>query len=281
MVDNVAITAGTGTTVAADDIGGVFYQRVKIALGADGVANDASAGAGAVGTGTQRVTLASDDPGVSHLSRLTSSATNVAAGSALATTSFIVGSRYNSTPPTFTDGQEGALQITAAGALITSDPGVNTSLAIIDDWDESDRAKVNPIVGQAGIAAGAGAVGATVPRVTLASDDPGVTKLNTIAKAVEGDYETVAASQTAQVLGGTGATGDFISHILVVPATTSPGNVLLLDNATSITVFAGGASSVSNLVPFVIPLNLYSVSGALKITTGANVSVVAVGSFSA
>jgi len=225
LADNVAITAGTGTNVAADDIAGVYYQRVKLSLGADGTANDASAGAGAVGTGTQRVTLASDDPAVASLSAL-------------------------------------------------------------DDWDESDRAKVNIIVGQAGIAAGAGAVGATVPRVTLASDDPGVAKLGTIdtsaasvAKAVKGEYETVAASQTAQVLGATGGTGDFISHLLVIPATTSPGAVTLLDNATSITVFTGGASSVTNLVPFIIPLNMVSVSGAWKITTGANVSVIGVGDF--
>jgi hypothetical protein len=93
------------------------------------------------------------------------------------------------------------------------------------------------------------------------------------------EYETVAASQTAQVLGATGGTGDFISGLLVVPATTSPGNVLLLDNATSITVFTGGATSVSNLVPFFIPLGMTSVSGAWKVTTGANVSVIGIGNF--
>lgn len=93
------------------------------------------------------------------------------------------------------------------------------------------------------------------------------------------EYETVAASQTAQTLGATGATGDYIAGVLVVPATTSPGNVLLLDNATSITIFTGGASSVSNLVPFFIPLGLISVSGAWKITTGANVSCIGIGNF--
>ncbi len=92
-------------------------------------------------------------------------------------------------------------------------------------------------------------------------------------------YETVAASQTAQVIGGDGATGDYIQRILVVPATTSPGNVLLLDNATSITVFTGGASSVATLTPFVVEIGACSVSGAWKITTGANVSVIAVGQF--
>lgn len=93
------------------------------------------------------------------------------------------------------------------------------------------------------------------------------------------DYETVAASQTAQVLGATGAAGDYISGVLVVPATTSPGNVLLLDNVTSITIFAGGASSVLSLVPFFIPIGAASVSGAWKLTTGANVSCIAVGKF--
>lgn len=93
------------------------------------------------------------------------------------------------------------------------------------------------------------------------------------------EYETVAASQTAQVLGATGATGDYISKILVIPATTSPGAISLLDNATSITVFTGGASSVSNLVPFVIDLGMFSVSGAWKLTTGANVSCIGIGNF--
>lgn len=43
MPDNVDITAGTGTTIAADDIAGVKHQRVKLTWGADGTANDASA----------------------------------------------------------------------------------------------------------------------------------------------------------------------------------------------------------------------------------------------
>lgn len=43
MADNVTLNAGTGgDTVAADDIGGVKYQRVKVTFGADGAATDAS-----------------------------------------------------------------------------------------------------------------------------------------------------------------------------------------------------------------------------------------------
>ena len=45
MADNVAITAGSGTSVATDDVGGIHYQRVKVAVGADGSATDVSSAA--------------------------------------------------------------------------------------------------------------------------------------------------------------------------------------------------------------------------------------------
>lgn len=40
MADNVNITQGSGTTIAADDIGGILHQRVKIGHGADGSYSD-------------------------------------------------------------------------------------------------------------------------------------------------------------------------------------------------------------------------------------------------
>jgi hypothetical protein len=42
MADNIGYTPGTGATVAADDIGGVLYQRVKPVIGQDGEASDIS-----------------------------------------------------------------------------------------------------------------------------------------------------------------------------------------------------------------------------------------------
>lgn len=94
------------------------------------------------------------------------------------------------------------------------------------------------------------------------------------------EYETIAASQTAQPLGATGAVGDVLVGLLIVPATTSPGAVSVTDGpGSAITVFAGGASSVVSLIPFFIPLGIRSLAGAWRVTTGANVSVVAVGEF--
>lgn len=50
----------------------------------------------------------------------------------------------------------------------TTIASVKTSVEIMDDWDESNRAKVNPIAGQAGVAGGTGANDATVQRVSQA-----------------------------------------------------------------------------------------------------------------
>jgi hypothetical protein len=75
-----------------------------------------------------------------------------------------------------------ALALEAGGNLA----GAATSLAVLDDWDETDRCKVNPIAGQAGVAAGTGAVGATVQRMTLASDDPAVVDLAALEALIIG-----------------------------------------------------------------------------------------------
>ena len=99
--------------------------------------------------------------------------------------------------------------------------------------------------------------------------------------AESGDYETVAASSTDQVLGATGAIGDVLIGLLIVPASTSPGAVTIKDGSGSaITVFAGGSNSVSNLVPFPAPLFGIRATGAgWKVTTGVDVSVIAAGDF--
>lgn len=95
-----------------------------------------------------------------------------------------------------------------------------------------------------------------------------------------GSYEAVAASQTDQVMGGAGAIGDVLAQMTVTPASTSPGAISIKDGSGgSLTVFAGGANSVVDLKPFTIVLGLTSALGAWKVTTGANVSLLASGSF--
>lgn len=122
--------------------------------------------------------------------------------------------------------------------------------------------------------------------VTNATAPGQATPANSLPTVQAGmQYETVAASQTAQVLGGSGATGDYLSHCVIYPTSTSPGVVTVFDNAsaagTNAIAFPGGASSISNLVPFAIPVGAFSGAGPWKVTTGANLVVTCYGRFSA
>lgn len=92
------------------------------------------------------------------------------------------------------------------------------------------------------------------------------------------DYETVAASQTAQVLGTAGSVGDFIGRLIISVNTVATATVTLLDNATSIPILTGAATLVPGVI--VVEIGARSVSGAWKITTGAGATVLAVGKFS-
>ena len=88
-------------------------------------------------------------------------------------------------------------------------------------------------------------------------------------------YEHVPVSQTAQVLGTTGATGDYLHRLVITVSTSLTGTVALLDNTTShALVTANTAIGV-----YSIEVNTKSVNGAWKITTGAGAEVVAIGNF--
>jgi hypothetical protein len=278
MADGVAITPGSGVTVATEEIttlngASVTARQVQhvdlVAITADGVATALTKGNGAADSATLRVAPASD-------SGLATSANQTTANSSLSTIATNTGTTNTSLTTIIghVDGLEGQLT-TITGHV----DGIEGSLTTLTGTVTSNRVAVNLISGQAGVSANTGTVDATTLRVTLATDGQTATRIN---DAIVGEYETVAASQTDQVIGATGASGDYLSHLIVVPATTSPGAVQIKDGSggSNITVFTGGASSVSNLVPFVIPVGMRSAaSGGWRVTTAGNVSVIAVGNF--
>lgn len=94
-------------------------------------------------------------------------------------------------------------------------------------------------------------------------------------------YRTVAASQTDFVLGATGATGDFLQGVLIVPGTSAAGAVSIKDGGgSSISIFAGGGTTaLQDLKPLWAPIGANSGAGAWKVTTGANVTCIAIGNF--
>lgn len=89
--------------------------------------------------------------------------------------------------------------------------------------------------------------------------------------------QEIAAGQTDVVI-GTGAPGDYISHLIVIVETAATAQVQIKDGGGSaVTVFPndpGGGKGT-----YVIPSIGASLAGAWKITTGAGVSVIARGRF--
>lgn len=187
------------------------------------------------------------------------------------TTSFTpVGGVFKTSQTALTTGQGGAVALTAAREMLTESK----------IWDGTNVAAVKA----------ASTAPVTTDTSLVVSISPNSVNANGLATPANSapvvvsdgysNYETVAASQTAQTMGATGATGDYLSHVMVFPGTAACGVVTVLDNATTWGTFAGGGTTaLPSLVPFMIPVGAFSTSGAWKITTGANVTAVGVGKF--
>lgn len=83
-------------------------------------------------------------------------------------------------------------------------------------------------------------------------------------------YESVAAGQTAQVLGTAGKAGDHLETIVV---TANTNTITILDGGTSILVLPASTPLGAHY------LNLRSVKGPWSITTGASTACTCIGSF--
>jgi hypothetical protein len=170
MADNLGVTPGTGSIVAADDIGGVLHQRVKIVIGADGVSNGDISGSNPMPIGATSLPLPTG-----------------AATSALQTTinatlgsPFQVGGSIGNT--TFASTQSGTWNINNITGTVSLPTGAATaanqtteiaSLASIDG-------KLNSL--------GQKTMAASVP-VVIASDQGAI--------AVTGSFTTTSSSDTA------------------------------------------------------------------------------------
>ncbi|MFK0687987.1 hypothetical protein ACFX5Q_07250 [Mesorhizobium sp. IMUNJ 23033] len=119
----------------------------------------------------------------------------------------------------------------------------------------------------------------------IVAGDPGATKVSPVILvdpdgkiSANGEFETVAASQTDQVMGTTGAIGDVLASLVCVVATAATAQVQIKDGAGSaITVLPN--SPGGGVGTYTLLLNLRSLAGAWKVTTAAGVSVIATGNF--
>lgn len=96
-----------------------------------------------------------------------------------------------------------------------------------------------------------------------------------------GSYEAVAASQTDQILGATGAVGDWLGTLIITVGTAATAAVSIKDgNGSAIPILPnspGGGVGV-----YVVPINARAVNATTpgwKVTTSAGSTVLATGSF--
>lgn len=226
-VDGSAVTQPISGALSA---GSAIIGKVGIDQTTPGTTNSVApisgqagvaAGAGAVGATVQRMTLASDDPAVSSLQVIDDVvlAEDAAHGSGDKGVMSLAVRKDSGTAIAGTDGDYSPLQVDSSGNLrVNIATGVTvtnsgtfavqesgaalTALQVIDDWDESDRAKVNPIAGQAGVAAGSGVAGVTTQRVVLATDVALPTGTNSIGQVTANagtNLNTSALATSAQI----------------------------------------------------------------------------------
>lgn len=143
MADNIDVTPGTGKTVKTTDVAGEQIQHVVID-DVTGTEIDWTAPVDVLGTGTAG-TAATGVVTVQGITSMTpvqvsqATATNlnaqvvgeVAAASTDSGNPVKIGAPYNSTKPTYTNGQRGNMQLGSRGALVVqvSDPDGATSIA--------------------------------------------------------------------------------------------------------------------------------------------------------
>jgi hypothetical protein len=220
LADNIAVTPGTGATVATDDVGGIQYQRIKVAYGADGAATDVNTGSG-FPVSVQNASLA------------------------------VTGTFWQATQPV---SLASAVAVTDNSGSLTVDAPVATPVAVrlSDGASFIGNLQVNNTqIGGVTMAVNNGVVGTGVQRVTIASDSTG--QIN----AIQSGTWTVQPGNTAnttpwlqKISDGTNAAA--IKAASTAPVATDPALVVSISPNS---VNANGQATMANSAPVAIASN--------------------------
>jgi hypothetical protein len=133
----------------------------------------------------------------------------------------------------YTDGIEALL-----GTNNTDTAAIAASASVLDDWDESDRAKVNIIAGQVGVDGNSGNKSAATQRVVLATDQPTMTNPQPITVNVP---TTIYNGKKAVTTAGTRVT---------LASTTAVKSVTVKALSTNTGIIYVGDASVASTTGF-------------------------------
>lgn len=238
MADNV-ILPGTGSSVAADDIGGALYQRVKVSLGADGAAADLAPGQGLMAASVP-VAIASNQSAVPVSGTFWQATQPVSIAATVAVTD-------NSSTLSVDDGAgsltvDGDVTVTSPDLVVTVTPTLDTSAYASGDllFDSTEVANAVRTNGSTAI----------LQSVTLLDKaDQGVAMTLLFANAAT-DFGTLNSApdpddaECATVLGIVRiATADYIDLGGAKVATASNIGLLLKAGAATTSLYVAGVNS--------------------------------------
>lgn len=249
----------TVTTTTGETVELAFYVDntaspttwIPVSVGANTSGAPIAFGSGANGTTVPRFALATDSPGVTTLGQATSTASLpvVLSSDFTGTSGFMKKEDVASA-----DGDAGVAMLVVRKATPANTSGTD------GDYEFPQ------------ISAGSMWVASVATDKTLISE-------RVIAGGSQ--YETVAASQTDQILGATGAAGDYVEGLICVVATAATSQVQVKDgNGSAITVLPNAVGA--GVGTYYVPLGLICINATTpgwKVTTAAGVSVVGTGRF--
>lgn len=315
MADNIAVTAGSGTTIAADDIAGVLHQRVKLSQGADGVGVDVSSAAPLnvtlANTGVNATAVKVDGSAVtqpvSGTVTITPSGTQTVSGTVAVST-------INSVAPAFGSGVRGATvqRVTVAtddsvpvtgtfwqatqpvSGTVTANAGTGTMAVSMATNTPLGTVAHDSADSGAPIKVGGRAVSAEITAVTANDRSDFVTDLvgkqiilpyaNT-ENFVSGAITTAmtATTSTSLVVAPSAGLRNYITTIIVSNSHATVGtDVIIQDGNAGTTLMTIPAAAVYGgaVINLPVPLRQPTTATAIycaNVTTGASTKVSAVG----
>ena len=181
MADNVPVTAGSGTSIATDDVSGVHYQKIKVDAGGDGASVPVIAGRQAAAASVP-VVVANEDKAIFGAVDETAPGTDTASS-----------------------GLNGRLQRIAQRITdLLASVGVTTGAAVITDADGTVQQYLRGIVkllitsGTIVLGAGTAAIGKLAANSGVDIGDVDVTSMPTGASAAQVQGTVAAGSAAAQ-----------------------------------------------------------------------------------
>lgn len=125
-------------------------------------------------------------------------------------------------------GISGTISLPIGAATLSEQQTQTASLSVLDDWDESDRAKVNIIAGQVGVQGGSGVTNALTQRVVLATDVALPAGTNVIGALSANQSVNVAQMNGVTVTMGSGVTGTGVQRVVLATDVALPAGTNII-----------------------------------------------------